>query len=104
MILKTPHLLSGAIALSILTTTTGLWAQSTATAMPAPAAPTANTAAGPSSTKSLTEAFDQADANKDLKLTREEAKEVPGLSGSFAAIDINKDGAVSKDEFAKAIQ
>lgn len=99
MTLKTHHLLSGVVALSILTTTTGLWAQSTATAMP-----TASTSAGPSPASNLMEIFVQADANKDLKLTLAEAKNIPGLVAKFAATDTNKDGMVSKDELEKATQ
>lgn len=102
MTLKTHHLLSGAVALSILTTTSGLWAQSTAATTPP--APAASFSVGPSSAKNLTEVFDQADANKDLKLTRTEAKDVPGLVANFAATDTNKDGMVSKDELVKATQ
>ena len=105
MTLKTHHLLSGAVALSILTTTTGLWAQSTATSTPTtPMAPTASTSPAPATAKSLIEAFGKADANKDLKLTRTEAKDVPGLEVNFAATDTNKDGMVSKDELQKALQ
>ena len=97
MTLKTHHLLSGAVALSILTTTSGLWAQSTANTTP-----TATTSVGPSTAQSPMDAFAKADANKDLKLTLAEAKDVPGLVANFAATDTDKDGMVSNDELAKA--
>lgn len=48
------------------------------------------------------DAFAKADANKDLKLTLAEAKDVPGLVANFAATDTDKDGMVSESELAKA--
>jgi hypothetical protein len=49
------------------------------------------------------ERFKRADANKDGRLTREEAnKGMPVVSRNFDQIDANKDGAVTLEEIAAA--
>jgi len=49
------------------------------------------------------ERFTKADANKDGKLTREEAeKGMPGVARRFDQIDTNKDGVITKEELAAA--
>jgi len=49
------------------------------------------------------ERFSSADANKDGKLTREEAdKGMPGIARRFDQIDTNRDGTISKEEMAAA--
>jgi hypothetical protein len=45
--------------------------------------------------------FDDADKNKDGKLTRREARRVPHLS--FSSADANQDAAVSRQEFQAAV-
>jgi hypothetical protein len=49
-------------------------------------------------------AFTKSDANKDGKLSKEEAAGVPGLVAKFEIIDTDGDKFVSKAEFDKAIQ
>jgi EF hand len=89
---------TSAVALTILLTTASVWAQSTAPAMEG----TPSTA--PMSAKELMSAFTKADANKDGKLSKEEAAGVPGLVSKFEAIDTDGDKFISKAEFEKAIQ
>lgn len=116
MTFKTRHLLAGATAISILATTSALWAQSAAVpatgAMPVPAVsapaptpvPSASAAAEkPLSPKEMLLAFAKADANKDGKLTKQEAIGVPGLVPSFEMVDGDGDKMVSKAEFEKAL-
>lgn len=111
--LKTPfiitsqHLFVGAAALTILATTSALWAQ--AVTPTAPVAPNMGTAAGsqqpkPLSVEELVAAFTKADVNKDSKLSRQEAENVPGLAARFDQIDANADKFVSKVEFENAIR
>lgn len=45
--------------------------------------------------------FSELDANKDGYLTAEEAVVVPGLAGQLTALDVNADGKISKEEYAK---
>lgn len=114
MTFKTRHLLAGATAISILATTSALWAQSAAVpatgAMPAPAVsapapvPSASASAEkPLSPKEMLLAFAKSDANKDGKLTKQEAIGVPGLVPSFEMVDADGDKMVSKAEFEKAL-
>lgn len=100
MTFKTPNLLAGAFAISMLATTASVWAQSTAAAV------TAGPSAAPSapSAKDRLAAFVNADANKDGKLTRAEAQRVPGLATKFEMMDTDKDGLVSKAEFEKTLR
>ncbi|MEJ1096570.1 MULTISPECIES: hypothetical protein [unclassified Pseudoxanthomonas] len=44
------------------------------------------------------ERFAAADANKDGKLSRDEAKGNPRMTENFDRLDANKDGFLSKDE------
>jgi len=99
MTVKTHPLFSATVALTMLTTTAALWAQTMS-----PAAPAADTTTQPSGAKNLLKAFDAADTNKDGVLNTAEATAIPGLAANFAAVDINKDGLVSKEELAKATQ
>ena len=96
MILRTRNLLAGTVAISILSTSATLWAQ---TAVTEPArAPAASTASD------LLEAFDKADVKKVGELTKEQAQSVPGLAPSFDAVDTNHDKLVSREELKKALQ
>ncbi len=97
MTFKKRNLLAGAIAISILTTTAAVWAQSPAPAMDAAPAKAMSTA-------ELVAAFVKADANKDGKLSKQEAEGVPGLVAKFETIDTDGDKFVSRAEFDKAIQ
>lgn len=99
MTVKTHPILSATVALTMLTTTAALWAQTMA-----PAAPAEDTATQPSVARNLLKAFDAADTNKDGLLSTAEASAIPGLAANFAAVDTNQDGLVSKDELVKAIQ
>lgn len=90
-----------AVALTVLLTTAATWAQSTAPAMEGAAAAGAS---APITSKELLAAFTKSDANKDGKLSKEEAAGVPGLVTKFEIIDVDGDKFVSKTEFDKAIQ
>jgi hypothetical protein len=92
-----------AVALTVLLTTAATWAQSTAPAMEG-SAPAAAGATSPMTAKELMSSFTKADANKDGKLSKEEAAGVPGLVSKFEAIDTDGDKMISKSEFEKAIQ
>jgi Ca2+-binding EF-hand superfamily protein len=51
--------------------------------------------------KALVEsAFTKADANGDGKLTRSEAARLPAIAAKFDALDKDKDGVLSLEEFA----
>jgi EF hand len=109
MTLKTRNLIakstlaSAATMLAILGTTASSWAQSTAPAMEG-TAPAAAGATSPMTAKELMSAFTKSDANKDGKLSKDEAAGVPGLVTKFEAIDTDGDKFISKTEFEKAIQ
>lgn len=45
--------------------------------------------------------FSQLDTNKDGFITAEEAVVVPGLAGQLTALDVNADGKISEEEYAK---
>ena len=103
MTFKVRNLLAGATAMSILAATSAVWAQSTAPAMGAMPAPAAS-AAKPMSANELLAAFAKSDANKDGKLSKQEAEGVPGLSAKFDQVDMDGDKMVSKAEFEKTLQ
>lgn len=100
MTFKAPFVRSGAVALSMLATTASLWAQ--------PSAPpvVAGPAAAPQSAaaKDMPLVFVKADANKDGKLTRQEASGIPGLVGKFDVADTDQDKMVSSAEFEKVMR
>ncbi len=98
MTFKKRNLLASAIAISVLATTASVWAQSTAPAMDAVPAKAAM------STTELVAAFVKSDANKDGKLSKQEAEGVPGLVAKFEMIDTDGDKFISRAEFDKAIQ
>ena len=108
--LKSHHLIVSAAAFSILATTSALWAQSGSMAAPAAhnMGASANSQQGqqakPLSVEELVAAFTKADVNKDGKLSRAEAENVPGLGPKFDQIDANADQFVSKVEFENAIR
>ena len=49
--------------------------------------------------KAATDAFKRADTNHDGKLSREEAARLPAIAAKFDALDKDKDGLLSLDEF-----
>jgi hypothetical protein len=79
-------------------------APAAATSAPAtsPAAPAS--AQGPAYTASnIALAFTYIDANKDGKISREEAAGFRGVAKYFDEADINKDGFLSREEFENAM-
>ena len=78
---------------------------STATAAPEPApTPQAPALQAPAYTDSnIALAFNYIDANKDGKLSREEAAGFPGVAKNFDAADTDKDGSLSRQEFENAM-
>ena len=71
---------------------------------PAPPAGTAGLKASPRySAKDIERAFGFIDANKDNLISREEASGFRNVAKYFDAADVNKDGALSVDEFGAAL-
>jgi hypothetical protein len=69
-----------------------------------PEAAPANAAPGPAYTASnIGLAFTYIDANKDGKLSREEAAGFRGVAKYFDEADVNKDGFLSREEFENAM-
>ncbi len=93
MTFKARKLLVSAAAITVLSTTSAVWAQA--------AGPAAGGAKATSS-KEMMAAFAKADANSDGKLDIVEAEGVPGLVSRFKQVDADGDGMVSKAEFEKA--
>ncbi len=90
-------------ALSAQAQTTGSGAVK-APAMPgAPVTQSAAPKAAPTS-QDTEAAFARADANKDGKLSRQEAARLPAVEQRFDQIDTNKDQFVSREEFEAAIK
>ena len=50
-----------------------------------------------------TDLFNKADASRDGKLSRDEAKAVPGLGERFDMFDKDKDGSLSLGEFSAGL-
>lgn len=50
------------------------------------------------------QAFDRADANKDGKLSPQEAATLPAVGGRFEQLDTDKDGTLSREEFEKGVK
>lgn len=70
-----------------------------------PAAPTPTPAAQADDGKALVRvAFSRADANKDGKLTPDEATVLPAVAAKFAQLDTNQDGSISEDEFTSGVR
>lgn len=63
-----------------------------AQAAPQPSAPTAD------------QAFDRADANGDGKLTLREAERFPAVAERFHQFDVDKNGSLSRAEFASGLK
>ena len=69
----------------------------------APVAASSAKAAPRYSAKDVERAFGFIDANKDNKISREEASGFRNVAKYFDAADSNKDGALSLDEFGSAL-
>ncbi len=67
-----------------------------------PPAAGAGVAQNKASSKDVDAAFARTDANKDGKLDRKEAENLPAVAQRFDQIDANHDGFVSREEFNKA--
>ena len=52
-------------------------------------------------TKDVDAAFDRADANKDGKLSRTEAENLPSVAQRFEQIDTDRDTFISREELMK---
>ena len=57
--------------------------------------------ANKASTTDVNAAFDRADTNKDGKLSRAEAENLPSVAQRFEQIDTNRDTFISREELAK---
>lgn len=106
---KSKQLIVSAAAFTVLATTSALWAQSGTMTNPNTGASAGSTnlnsqQAKPLSAEELVAAFNKADINKDGKLSRQEAENVPGLAAKFDQIDANADKFVSKVEFENSIR
>lgn len=66
--------------------------------------PSVNSAGTPAKTsaKDIDAAFMRADANKDGKLDKKEAGNMPLIAERFEQLDANADGFLSREEFGKA--
>lgn len=102
--LKSHHLIVSAAAFTILATTSALWAQPGSMTTPNTGASTNVRQAKHLSAEELVTAYTKADVNKDGKLSRQEAENVPGLGSKFDQIDANGDQFVSKVEFEIVIR
>lgn len=99
-----------AVTAALLMAAISAYAQTPATA-PAAAAPPASApdtapdaAAGPAySAGNIALAFSYIDANKDGKISREEAVGFRGVAKYFDEADVNKDGFLSREEFENAM-
>ncbi|MCJ0765592.1 EF-hand domain-containing protein [Variovorax terrae] len=56
------------------------------------------------SAKDVDAAFARADANKDGKISREEAQRFPAVAQRFDQVDLDHDGALSRAEFDQALK
>jgi hypothetical protein len=54
----------------------------------------------PAQMKAASQAFARADKNKDGELSPTETQSISGMSSQFDSLDIDKDGALSRAEFA----
>ena len=57
--------------------------------------------ANKASTSDVNAAFDRADTNKDGKLSRTEAENLPSVAQRFEQIDTDRDTFISREELAK---
>lgn len=93
---KTLVLVAAALAAS------AAFAQTATPATPA-TPPAATTMPAGKKDSGLEAMFAKMDANKDGKLSKEEADKAPALAGRFAELDKNADGFLSPDEFAAGL-
>ncbi|MBC7647769.1 MAG: EF-hand domain-containing protein, partial [Vitreoscilla sp.] len=74
-----------------------------AASAPASAASATSLVAPRYSARDVERAFGFIDANKDGKISREEASGFRNVAKYFDAADVNKDGALSLEEFGSAL-
>lgn len=67
-----------------------------------PSATAGSIAPNKTSSKDVDAAFDRTDANKDGKLDRKEAENLPMVLQRFDQLDANQDNFISREEFNKA--
>lgn len=72
-------------------------------AQPAQSNTEASAAAPKYAAKDIERAFGYIDANKDSRITREEAAGFRGVAKHFDEADTNKDGMLSREEFESAL-
>ncbi|MDI1236809.1 MAG: EF-hand domain-containing protein [Polaromonas sp.] len=89
--------------LAALTVGAALVAHAQGTAPGTPSTQSASPQSGPPS-QEVGAAFIRADANKDGKLSRQEAARFPAVEQRFDQIDTNKDSHVSREEFEIALK
>lgn len=104
---------ASALVTAMLLPVTGVDAQTTGPAPPAPetsriasvpvAAPDTVRLPPKYSAADIERAFNFMDANKDGNLSREEAAGFPNVAKHFDAADTNKDGTLSLTEFGNAL-
>lgn len=87
--------------LALVSAVLALGALSAQAQAPAPVDPAKQppTAAGPSAS----DQFAKADASRDGKLSRDEARTVPGIGDKFDMLDKDKDGSLSLGEFSAGL-
>lgn len=87
--------------LALVSAVLALGAMSAQAQAPAPVDPAKQppTAAGPSAS----DQFVKADASRDGKLSRDEARTVPGIGDKFDVLDKDKDGSLSLSEFSAGL-
>jgi curli biogenesis system outer membrane secretion channel CsgG len=92
------------VAAALLLAAISACAQTPAPAAAAPPASAPDAAAGPAYTPSnIALAFSYIDANKDGKISREEAAGFRGVAKYFDEADVDKDGFLSREEFENAM-
>ena len=64
-------------------------------------APANSIPANKATSKDVDAAFDRADTNKDGKLSRAEAENLPSVAQRFEQIDADRDTFISREELAK---
>jgi hypothetical protein len=96
----------GALSAALLVAAVNAYGQTSVPTAPDAASPasTPEAAQGPAYTAgNIALAFAYIDANKDSKISREEAAGFRGVAKYFDQADVNKDGFLSREEFENAM-